>query len=374
MALIRFVRRLRQIRRVRGSAEFALAIDCCRRNFRGAAPWRPNAGIDWQRFLALVHFHRIEGLAHKALSENPSAAPRQVYEQLAQAAAAIAAQNLRAAAESRSLREGFAAAAVPLLFLKGLTLGALAYGNPARKSAIDIDLLIDPNDLGAAAHILRETGFELVAPRASKGDRILHFWHRSWKESVWRKRETATQIDLHTRTADNARLIPSINVHSPCRKIEIGSGIALPTLAPDELFAYLTVHGASSAWFRLKWVSDFAALLTSQPGREIHRLYDRSQELGAGRAAGQALLLADHLFELLADMPDLKRSLTKDRVTRRLFRIARDLVCRPPKEPTEGFLGTLPIHASQMLLMPGSGYKVAELSRQAARLRTRGLA
>lgn len=351
--------------------EFRLAVECCRLNFGGAAK-AGNAGeVDWDLFLDLVCFHRIEGLAWNALSASPSGAPDAVVAKLSKAAKAIAAQNLQAAAECQVLLERFDAAGVPLLFLKGLTLGALAYGNPALKSAIDVDLLVDPKDLGKAAELLRATGYELAAPRNSPADRVLHAWHRGWKESVWSKSSPGFQIDLHTRTADNQRLIPGIDVHAPRQSVELGGGIRVPTLADEELFAYLAVHGASSAWFRLKWMSDFAAFLHNRTARDLQRLYERSQQLGAGRAASQALLLADELFGTLEALPDLRRRLSRDRATRLLFEIALDLVAAAPIEPTRRRLGTLPIHRTQFLLLPGLAYKISEVARQANRLLAR---
>jgi len=85
----------------------------------------------------------------------------------------------------------------------------------------------------------------------------------------------------------------------------VAPGIRLPTLARDEQFAYLCVHGASSAWFRLKWISDLAGVLHGQSGEMIERLFERSQALGAERAAGQALLLADRLFGSLDEIEQL---------------------------------------------------------------------
>ena len=348
--------------------EFRLAVDCCRLNFGGAAKARNAGEVDWDLFLDLVRFHRVEGLAWNALSASPSGAPDAVVAKLSDAAKAIAAQNLQAGADCQALLDRFDAGGVPLLFLKGLTLGALAYGNPALKSAIDVDLLIDPNDLGKAAELLRAAGYELAAPRNSPADRVLHAWHRGWKESVWSKSSPGFQIDLHTRTADNQRLIPGIDVHAPRQSVEIGGGIRLPTLADEELFAYLVVHGASSAWFRLKWISDFAAFPHDRTAPEVERLYERSQELGAGRAAGQALLLADELFGTLEALPELRRRLSRDRATQLLFEIALRLVAGPPIEPTQRRLGTLPIHRTQFLLLPGLVYKMSEVARQANRL------
>jgi hypothetical protein len=160
-------------------------------------------------------------------------------------------------------------------------------------------------------------------------------------------------------------LIPSIDVHSPRQLVEVTPGISLPTLAGDELFAYLCVHGASSAWFRLKWIADFAGLLARFAPAEIERLYDVSQQLGAGRAADQALLLADALFGSLAGT-SLEPRLRRDRPSCWLAAAAyRQLVgntdCR---EPTEVRLGTARIHLAQLPLMPGLRFSLSELARQ----------
>ena len=271
----------------------------------------------------------------------------------------------------RILLDAFETANLPLLFLKGLTLGALSYGNPTVKAAIDVDLLIDLEQLPGAAAILRHCGYRLSAPAKSPNDHILRRWHEGWKESVWRKDSPLLQIDLHTRTADNHRLIPGITVHSPQQWVEVGDGIGLPTLADDELFAYLTVHGASSAWFRLKWIADFAGFLSGASPNEIDRLYRRSQELGAGRAAGQALLVAHDLFATLVDNDALLEQLRRDRTTQQLYRTAARLLTRNPLEPTRQRWGTLPIHSTQMLLLPGLSYKISELKRQVRRMLNR---
>jgi hypothetical protein len=153
--------------------------------------------------------------------------------------------------------------------------------------------------------------------------------------------------------------------------VEVGNGISLPTLARDELFAYLAVHGASSAWFRLKWISDFAAIVHGCDAEELQRLYRRSQELRAGRSTGQALLLADHLFGTMAEAPALREELSRDRMTAWLYRTALRQLTSDPGEPTESRGGTLPIHLAQFALMPGMGFKIAEFARQARQMLTR---
>ena len=353
--------------------EFRLAVECCRWSFSGGATDAIAAlteRVNWEQVVQIARFHRVQGLISHALGV---AVPETRLRggSLAHEALGIAEENLLATVASRDLLEAFGNSGIPLLFMKGLTLGTLAYGNSALKSAIDIDLLIDPKDVGKAAAVLRECDFQLVTPGASVGDGTLLAWHGPWKESVWARVSPALQLDLHTRLADNPRLIPGIDVHSPRQLVDIGNGIRLPTFATDELFAYLAVHGASSAWFRLKWISDFAGFIHRCRPANLESLYRRSQELGAGRAAGQALLLADELFCTLADSLRLRDELRRDRATMRLFRTALRLLTAEPVEPTGRRWGTLPIHRTQFDLLPGLSYKLSEISSQVRRRTTR---
>jgi len=353
------------------SAELSLAVDCCKRSFVGAAKSRTalrTAGIDWQRFLQLVRFHRIQGLAWNGLSAQASELPNHVQKTLSRAASEVAARNLLQLGECRSLAVLFQQERIDLLFLKGLAVGTLAYGNAMLKSAVDVDLLIDAGDLDRAVRLLRDRGYHHVVPSETVGDELLGDWHRRSKESVWVATSMPfAQVDLHTRSADNGRLIPTIDVHSPRVEVEVGDGLTLPTLALDEQFAYLAVHGASSVWFRLKWIADLAGLLSTDRVAGVERLYHRSQELGAGRAAGQALLLADALFGTLASADRLRCTLLGDRATRTLFNSALALLNKDPVEPTARPGGTLPMHWTPLLLMPGLPYKVSEVRRQISR-------
>jgi hypothetical protein len=370
--LVRFVRPFRQrriVRNVEQNLEFRLAVECCEGSFASSFSSSPElSAIDWAKFLRLASFHRIEGLAAARLANYEAKIPAEVRSELFDAASRIAAQNLRAAAGCAQLLEAFSAAEVPLLFLKGLAVGALAYRTPMLKMAVDIDLLIDPADLQRSAALLRHCGYQLVAPRAVPTDQGLLKWHRGWKESLWINPASQLQLDLHTRASDNPRLIPGILVHSARQVVDIGDSVSLPTFAPDEQFAYLAVHGSSAAWFRLKWISDLAGFLNGRSSADIDRLYHRSQELGAARAAGQALLLADEIFGTLKSSKNLRSELLNDRNTRQLWLAASKLLTGPPTEPTDRALGTFPIRRMQFSLDRRLRFKLSELSGQAHRI------
>ena len=344
------------------STEFQLAIECCRRRF---APGddrliaRLSGTVDWHHFLALVRRHRVQALVWHSLGEAGVVPPASVADALSGDAALIAEQNLRAAVESSALLDAFGKAGIVLLFVKGLTVSKLAYGEAFLKMSQDIDVLVPSEAIAAAAAELVRLGYRLAIPAVAPQSVRFERWHARHKESVWRSPGGLT-LELHSRLADSPQLIPGVGIGSPRQAVEVAPVIILPTLARDELFAYLCVHGASSAWFRLKWITDFAALIHGCPATEVERLYDRSQALGAGRAAAQALLLANRVYGTPA-VPALARN----GINRRLARTAWNQLLRDD-EPTAVRFGTAAIHLSQLLLMPGLRFPLREMARQVA--------
>lgn len=347
----------------------AFAAQCCRWG-RVAHPGDTRLAAervtDWEHQLRVFKRHRVEGLAWQALKHCGADLPPDVAKTLKTAGNRIAQHNLTIAMESARLHGLFEEAGVDLLFLKGLTLAQLAYGNILTKSGWDLDILIEHQDLAHAADLLSRNGYELLSPAVDPATSKLLEWHESCKESQWRERRSGLVVELHTSPADDPRLIPGLNVHSPRQDVALGKAIVLPTFATDELFAYLMVHGASSAWFRLKWVADLAALFASHTPGEIHEAYRRSLALGAGRTAGLALLMCRWLFGTAVD-EELAALLLLDRSQRYLFELSRRnltgaaLVTELHHLP----LGTWRIHLTQMLINPGIEPKIRWFFRTA---------
>src|SRR6476619_3815125 len=73
------------------SHEMQFAVECCRQNFvgnEGALAGKPGADLDWPRFLALVRFHRVQGLVSGALDDG-GPAPAGILDELSSDARAI---------------------------------------------------------------------------------------------------------------------------------------------------------------------------------------------------------------------------------------------------------------------------------------------
>lgn len=356
------------------SAEFRLVVACCRWPKDDDETVRQLAcDISWPRIERIAKRHRVEGLVWHGLQSAQTIVPDATATSLANSAASIARDNMLIASESLRLHALFKSSAVPILFLKGLALGKLAYGTIAVKQGWDIDLLVPPDDLLLAARLLADAGYAVVTPSPPFSEPALARWHRSSKESIWRHAEKNTFVELHTALVDNDRLLPGLNARLPAQFVEILPGHALPTLEGDALFSYLCVHGASSAWFRLKWLADLAALIGQAGSAEVDRLFERSQELGAGRAAAQALLLARCLFDAPVS-DELQRRLWSDRRNRWLFRSALGLMAGrfETVELHDRRFATLPIHLTQLALRPGLRFGISEGVRQIGSIVRRG--
>jgi hypothetical protein len=327
---------------------------------------RRDRGIDWSKFAQTVRRHRVEGLVHDGLARAGVEVPIAVAEPLAASAAAIARQNLVFAAEAGRLETMLTDAGLCHLFLKGITLNALCYGSLAIKKSWDIDIAVEPAEMLSACALLDEAGYACVFPGPSPTPEELHISLAATKDTIWTN-AAGVAVELHRSLVDSPLLMPGLSVHSPRQIVRLGPGIALPTLRKDELFSYLCVHGATHGWSRLKWLADVGALLGSDDGAEIARLYRRSVELGAGRCTAQALLLCRRLFDMA--LPDgLEDELRRDGRARYLVRAALDTMTRggPGVELEEMMFGTISLHLSHLFLGRGWRYKAAELRRKFA--------
>jgi len=336
-------------------AELKLLVKLCAAAIRGEQARGVGDDHDWPRLLELARRHRVQGLAWLGLSgESESNFPQAAA--LFEEAKEIARQNLLTVAAAARLRDEFDEKGLNLIFLKGLTLGALAHPQAMLKMSTDVDVLVDPAEIDAAERCLENLGYQPEGQRRSVSRRAALA-----KEWVWIGRDEVV-LDLHARLADNPALLLSIGARSRTQGVEVSPGIILPTLTCEELFAYLCVHGTSSAWFRLKWAADLAAFLRGCSGPEIEQIYQASRALNAGRCPEVALLVVEELFGPLVP-ENLVSEARRDPLSRLLAQVSlRELA--KVREPLERPLGTLSIHFAQMFMDRGFAFPLQEFHRQ----------
>jgi len=268
------------------SDEFQLVCLCC---IRQRTPDQEfdivarSLRIDWSRFCAIVARHRVAGLVHEALVQCGVSSPAEHRYAFAQDARRIALQGIQFAAETKRLCALAEAAGIPVIVLKGAPLAQIAYGMVTTKHAKDIDLAVVPGDLAAMREMLTIAGYHADGPAANKDEP----WYHSHKKA---------QVELHAALVDYPSWLHGLPMQTALDRRWRCTSSDMPTLAPDDLFAYLCVHGETHGWSRLKWLADLAALLAQRSPSEIFALHAYAATLGAERQAASALLLCANLL------------------------------------------------------------------------------
>jgi hypothetical protein len=347
------------------SPEILLVAACCRwpdSAARDEAVAMAARGADWEDVLRTARKHRVDALVNHALRGAGVDAPAPVMAELGRRAGAAARHNLTLAAEA--VRLDAALAGVDHLFVKGTTLGLLAYGGHHLKSACDIDLLVARETIGEAGAILAGLGYRRAIPEPDLPDATVSRWLDHAKELLWVHPGTGTAVDLHCALTDSGPLLSGVGLASPRQLVPVTRGAALPTLTRDDLYAYLCLHGTYHGWQRLKWLADVAALAGEDPA-EIERLHRAAVRLGAGRCSAVALALAARL--LGKALPDaLRDELRADPIVSRLEALAVSRIGSLPDSGTEvGARDTLRLHASHLLLHDGWRQRLGVLRRKA---------
>jgi hypothetical protein len=343
---------------------FVLAAACCRwppSETRTSAIRAATADIgDWNEFLSQVNRQRVAGLAYDATLSIGIELPPQVARKLAARARQIVRENLSFAAETVRLQRTLEAADIPALVLKGVALAQLAYGSLEIKHARDIDLLVPADRAEAALQLLERDGYALSSPALHLSERQRHSLVLYGREAELVHRGHKIRLELHWRAADNPLLLQGVDAHSPTQSVAVSKDGNIRTLASEDLFAYLCVHGARHAWSRLKWLADVNALVATS-GIDIEQLYRHAQRVGAGLCAGQTLLLCRRVFALPLPV-GLAGELSASKRVQKLVRIALAALTAPRAE-TAGDAGIAEVTRfvqTQFLLGQGWKFYVAQ--------------
>jgi hypothetical protein len=287
------------------SPEFLLvAAGCCwpPSQSRDAAVRAAAARVgDWNAVLMTAQRQRVAGLVYDALMAAGVQLAAAAAAEFARRAQAISRKNLLLAGETCRLQKLLDAAEIPSVALKGVALAQLAYGSLKVKHTHDIDLLIPPDRAVAAMALLERDGYALSFPADHLDETQRRAVVRYSREVAFIHPGSGVFTELQWRVADNPELLKEVHAGSPTQDVVVADGLSVRTLARDDLFAYLCVHGAHHAWSRLKWLADLNAYIATT-GTDVVHLHRHAQAKGAGFCSGQALLLCRRLFAL--PLPD----------------------------------------------------------------------
>ncbi|MGH1579293.1 nucleotidyltransferase domain-containing protein [Planktotalea sp.] len=280
------------------SRETQFVAACCR--------WPQNEGAriavrnaisqitDWEQVEQVCRRHRVVGLVHNALREQPGV-PAEFSATIKLGAQKIAVNAARQAQEAVRLETLMRENAIASVQFKGPSLSQIAYGTLGIKRSKDLDILVSAQDVPTALKLLEGSNYSIgrtQAPiSAQLSDALIR--HRNQIELI---DPYGMIIELHWQLANAPGLLPDIERQMSTQTVTLEGYGQITTLADADLFAYLCQHGALHDWARLRWLVDVAALYFSKGDDVIAPLMKAAHSKGAGLAAEQAQLLCHHLF------------------------------------------------------------------------------
>jgi len=256
------------------------------------------------------------------------AGPAEVLADLRAAAQRGAAASLALAAELVAVLQELREAGVAALAIKGPVSAALCYGDFGVRSFSDLDLLVEPAEVGAATACLEARGY--CSPFALS--------------PAWRARLLRSDSELLFRHADGRRLVdlhwcllPRGYTFTPGHEgvfarrqmVRIGPS-EVPTLGIEATLLFLLLHGMKHDWQSLGWLCDVAELLRRHPGLDWDAVLAWSARRGPRRLIDIGLALAHALL----DAPVPARALLRGRADVAVARIADGLARRLFAAPT----------------------------------------
>ncbi len=189
-------------------------------------------------------------------------------------------------------------AGIASLTFKGPGLAVLLYPAPEWRHAGDIDVLVGPHDLAAAAGALRAkhfTTYDSVLALPAALERVAM---RVVRDILFGDISTGQKIELHSR------LIFSTSVSERIQEADISFRLPRPPQrdamaakgAGAGLLCYLLAHGAISGWSRLKWLIDIYAVLRDIDPSQRPVLISIADRCGVSLAVRAGLMVARDVF------------------------------------------------------------------------------
>jgi hypothetical protein len=283
----------------------ALLLDCATAHRRDEARTRLHrrlAGrIDWEAVVESARRHGVAPIVYQALHAAPDGlVPLDVLAGLRRSHLENARRCLLLTGWLRRVVDALATAGVRAIPYKGPVLAALAYGTIASRQAGDLDLLVDPGELGTAKRVLQGEGFRPQTPLEGWQERQLV---RSAHPYAFVRDREGIVLELHWSVSPRS-LSAGLGGTLPQERLEevAAAGTRFLTLPADVLLIALCVHGAKHVWERLAWIVDVAELIARRPDLDWAGTLARADAAGHLRELLLGCLLARDL--LGTDLPE----------------------------------------------------------------------
>jgi putative nucleotidyltransferase-like protein len=250
--------------------------------------------LDWDLTLGLAEEHSVLGVVAARLKEaGHLAMPANALEKLQNGMKAQHLFTLSMTADLFRILDAFGQAGIETILVKGPVVSFLAYGDPAVRSYVDLDLLVRDTTILPASRILIGLGFEAdVSETAILAGKIPG-------EYLFRRSGAQQIVELHTDKTFRyyPRPMRIDDLFARQRRVRL-EGREVPALSLEDELVLNCIHGAKHFWERLMWPADIAAIVARHPEIDWKRVQQAAKDVGARRMVHVGLLLAESLLSV----------------------------------------------------------------------------
>lgn len=230
-------------------------------------------------------------------------------------------EQLKLSAELIRLQLLFDEDKLVFLSFKGPLLSQFLYSDPAERTSLDLDLLIEKPQVEPALCLLQKNGYRVITYYNSPKqlETILKFQHHI----VLYHDENGVKVELHWElTSLKSYPFDTSSLLKNAERIELGS-VQLLQMNRVDLFNYLCVHGAAHGFFRLQWLIDCYFYFQKLDLSERERLARLSLKEPYGLPVLTTFKLMEVLLGEQANLP-----LAKHRRVEKLVRVCLQKISR----------------------------------------------
>ena len=211
---------------------------------------------DWDDLIESALKQKVAPLVFWALNRDcPDAVPPETLAALRNRFRQNIKHNLLFAKELLRLLELFGLAGIQAIPFKGPALAWSLYETPGLRFVSDLDLLVPQHDVSRALDLLTSNGYRRFGPSIG-----LRFF-LDGGQLLLKHADGGFAVDLHWRVvAAHFNPLDAAEIRARLAPIDV-AGRLTPAFCPEDLLAYLCVHGAKHGWDSLAGVCDLDRLI-----------------------------------------------------------------------------------------------------------------
>ena len=253
-------------------------------------------GPDWTYLIQTAIQHRVMSLLYRTLKKTcPEKVPDDVLKRLQNYFLINASKNLFLSTELLKIDTLFEDHGILAIPFKGPTLAESVYGDISLRSFWDLDILVHRHNALKALNLLISQGYR---PQVELDINQIRAYLRTEYDIAMISDSGKVLIELHWEMTGKF-LAYSLDLESLEDRIQLGElvGRQIRQLSPEDLFAYLCIHGAKDCWNKLENVCSIAELIRSRPNMDWTEVNRLVRKMRCQRIVFSGLILAHDLLD-----------------------------------------------------------------------------